>query len=116
MSESLTQNDVDTIQAIINAFFGQEHARRFTSSSITDETLVVIVDLLSETADCSTWIDAVPAPQDMLMPASKLRKWALRVIRKSGEPFLMGNVRVNMMCTRFRAAQFKPVILDSLDR
>lgn len=116
MSESLTQNDVDIIQAIITTFFGRIYARKFTNSTITDETLTTIVELLSETADCSTWVDAVPSPQDVLMPASKLRKWALRVIRKSGEPFLLENVRVNMMCTRFRAAQFKPVILDSLDR
>lgn len=116
MSESLSQNDVDIIQAIITTFYGRNYARKFTGASITDETITSIVELLSETAECSTWIDAVPSPQDMLMPASKLRKWALRVIRKSGEPFLMENVRVNMMCMRFRAAQFKPVILDSLDR
>jgi len=115
LSESLTQKDVDTIQAIITTFYGRSYARKFTGSSITDSTITSIVELLSETADCGTWIDAVPSPQDMLMPASKLRKWALRVIRKSGEPFLTENVRVNMMCSRFRAAQFKPVILDSLD-
>lgn len=115
MAAALSSNDVDIIQAIIKAFFGQSNARKFTESSITDETVVLIVKLLSETEDCSTWIDAVPAPDDLLMPAKKLRKWALRIIRSSGEPFLMGNVRVNIMCQRFRAAVFKPAILDSLN-
>jgi hypothetical protein len=115
MANSLSHSDVDIIQAIVSTFFGQSNARKFTASSITDETVVLIVKLLSEVEDCSTWIDAVPAPDDLLMPASKLRKWALRVIRNSGEPFLMGNVRVNMMCKRFRAAQFKPAIIDSLN-
>lgn len=116
MSDTLTQSDVDIIQAIIGTFYGQGNARKFTASSITDETVIAISKLLSEAEDCSTWIDSVPAPQDLLLPANKLRKWALRVIRKSGEPFLMGNVRINMMCKRFRAAQFKPVIIDSLYR
>lgn len=115
MSDSITQNDVDIIQAIIRSFYGQGNARLFTSSTITDKTIIKVVELLAETEDCSTWIDAVPSPQDLLMPANKLRKWALRIIRKSGEPFLLGNVRINMMCKRFRAAQFKPAIIDSLN-
>ncbi|WP_145768779.1 hypothetical protein [Marinobacter lipolyticus] len=115
MDDSLTESDVDIIQSIISVFYGKGHARKFRSSTITDETVILIVHLLAETSDCSTWIHAVPSPQDVLMPATKLRKWALRVIRKSGEPFLTGNVRVNLMCKRFRAAQFKPVILDSLN-
>lgn len=115
MSDTITENDVDIIQAIISAFYGQANARLFTSSSITDETIIMVVELLAEMEDCSTWIDAVPNPQDLLWPANKLRKWALRVIRKSGEPFLLGNVRINMMCKRFRAVQFKPPILDSLN-
>lgn len=115
MSGSLTENDVDIVQSIIGVFYGKGHARKFSSSSISDQTVILIVELLSEASDCTTWIDAVPNPQDILMPASKLRKWALRIIRESGEPFLTGNVRVNMMCKRFRAAQFKPVILDSLN-
>ena len=115
MSNSLTQSDVDIIQAIIGFFYGRSNARKFTSSAITDDTIILIVQLLSETADCSTWIDAVPNPQDLVMPANKLRKWVMRVIRKSGEPFLAGNVRVILMCKRFRAAQLKPVIFDSLN-
>lgn len=115
MSNSLTEKDVDTIQAIIRVFYGKSHARRFSSSSITDQTVTLLVQLLAETSDCSAWIDAVPNPQDIVMPANKLRKWSLRVIRQSGEPFLTGNVRVNMMCKRFRAAQFKPAIVDSLN-
>ncbi len=115
MEISLSHTDVDIIQAIITAFYGAGNARRFTESSITDETIVLVVKLLSEVEDCSTWIDSIPAPDDLLIPANKLRKWALRVIRKSGEPFLLGNVRINMMCKRFRAAQFKPVIIDSLN-
>jgi len=115
MSDSITENDIDIIQAIVRSFYGQGNARLFTSSTITDETIVKIVELLAETEDCSTWIDAVPSPQDLLMPANKLRKWALRIIRKSGEPFLTGNVRINIMCKRFRAAQFKPAIIDSLN-
>ncbi|EMP54425.1 hypothetical protein MSNKSG1_15746 [Marinobacter santoriniensis NKSG1] len=115
MSESITQNDVDIIQAIIKSFYGQGNARLFTSSTITDDTILKVVELLAETEDCSTWIDSVPNPQDLLMPANKLRKWALRIIRKSGEPFLVGNMRINIMCKRFRAAQFKPAIIDSLN-
>ena len=94
MSDSITENDVDIIQAIVRSFYGQGNARLFTSSTITDETIVKIVELLAETEDCSTWIDAVPSPQDLLMPANKLRKWALRIIRKSGEPFLTGTTAI----------------------
>ncbi|WP_091989716.1 hypothetical protein [Marinobacter gudaonensis] len=115
MSDTITENDVDIIRAIIGSFYGHGNARLFTSSSISDDTIIRIVELLADMEDCSTWIDAVPNPQDLLLPAHKIRKWALRVLRKSGEPFLLGNVRINMMCKRFRAAQFKPAIIDSLN-
>ncbi|HAC28340.1 MAG TPA: hypothetical protein DCF82_11085 [Marinobacter hydrocarbonoclasticus] len=48
MSDTITENDVDIIQAIISAFYGQANARLFTSSSITDETIIRVVELLAE--------------------------------------------------------------------
>lgn len=114
MSESITDQDAEIVRAIIRSFYGESYARKFTTSSITDETLVNIIELLSQTEDCSTWIDAVPNPKDLLMPSKSLRKWALKILRKSGEPFLSGNIRVNIMCKRFRAAQFRNGIVLSL--
>ncbi len=114
MSDTITNNDVAIVKAIVRAFYGESYARKITQSSVTEETVLRVLELLSETDDCSKWIDAVPNPKDLLVPSNKLRKWSLRVLRNSGAPFLNGNVRINIMCQRFRAAQLRNGILLSL--
>ncbi len=87
MSDTITENDVDIIQAIISAFYGQANARLFTSSSITDETIIRVVELLAEMEDCSTWIDAVPNPQDLLGQQISLENGRYVLSESRGSPF-----------------------------
>lgn len=112
--DKITDEDVRMIKAIIEAFYGESTASRFTSETISDETIKEVAYLLAETVDCSKWMDAVPNPTDILMPAKNLKKWALRLIRSAGRPFLYGNARVTVACRNFRAAQLKTEILMSL--
>lgn len=113
--EGISSEDVESIKAIIATFYGDNIAARFTSSSITNDTLNKVAYLLVETVNCSQWMDAVPNPSDILMPSKNLRKWALRLIRNAGKPFIMGNAKVTAACRNFRAAQLKPEILMSLN-
>ncbi|WP_250657809.1 hypothetical protein [Alkalimarinus coralli] len=110
----VSYEDTRKIKAIIRSFYGEETAVRFTTSSISDETVHRIAILLSETVDCSQWMDAVPNPEDIIRPTKSLQKWALRLIREAGEPFLQGAEGVTIACKNFRAAQFKTDILFSL--
>lgn len=112
--EGISAEDVQAIRAIIKAFYGEEIASRFTASSVSEETVHQVAILLSETVDCSQWMDAVPSPKDLLMPAKSMQKWALRLVRNAAKPFINGTVGVTVTCRQFRAAQFKNEILLSL--
>src|SRR5690606_41808205 len=63
--------DVQAIRAIIQSLYGEEIANRFTTSSISEDTIHQVAILLAETTDCSQWVDAVPNPKDLLMPDRK---------------------------------------------
>lgn len=110
----VSYDDVQKIKAIVRSFYGNAIAERFTIGTISDETAHRIAILLAETVDCSQWMDAVPNPEDILIPAKSLQKWALKLIREAGEPFLQGTEGVTVTCKNFRAAQFKNDILLSL--
>ncbi len=112
--EGISAEDVQAIRAIIKAFYGDSIAARFTASSVSEDTVHQVAILLAETVDCSQWTDAVPNPKDLLMPAKSLQKWALRLVRNAGKPFLTGTAGVTVTCKHFRAAQFKNEILLSL--
>jgi hypothetical protein len=114
INERITADDISYIKAIVSAFYGEQTARKITSQAVTFKTVHNVALLLRETVDCSKWVDSVPNPQDLLFPAKSLHKWALRVLRNAGKPFLLGSLKVNIMCKSFRAAQFKPAILSSL--
>ncbi|OUS03077.1 hypothetical protein A9Q81_08260 [Gammaproteobacteria bacterium 42_54_T18] len=110
----ISHEDVATVKAILHAFYGSSMSRRVTSTSVSDETIHQVAVLLAETIDCSQWSDAVPSPKDLLMPAKSLQKWALRLVRNAGKPFLDKKAEVTWGCRNFRAAQFKPMILETL--
>ncbi|MAR91940.1 MAG: hypothetical protein CML06_13825 [Pseudomonadales bacterium] len=112
--EGISGEDVQIIQAIIKSFYGSGTAARFNSSTISEETVKEMAVLLTETADCSQWMDAVPNPSDILMPTKNLKKWALRLLRNAGKPFLTGTEGVTVACKNVRAAQFKHQIILSL--
>ena len=116
MSEfgGITNEDAEKIKAIVKAFYGAQNAERVTKGNISDKTVHYVALLLIETVDCSRWVDAVPNPKDLLMPAKSIQKWALRLIRNAGKPFVSETVEINVMCKNFRAAQFKPNIMSSL--
>ena len=81
---SLNEEDVAAVQAIVSAFYGDRITSRFHAGSITSETLELAAHLITETEECSKWIDSIPNPKDLLTPANSIRKWALRVIRAAG--------------------------------
>ncbi len=112
--EGISAEDVQIIQAIITSFYGNNIAKRFNSSTISDDTVKEIAVLLTETADCSQWMDAIPNPSDILMPTKNLQKWALRLLRNAGKPFLNGTGGATVACKNVRAAQFKHQIILSL--
>lgn len=112
--EGISAEDVEMIKAIVDAFYGPSIAARFTSSTISDDTVKQIAYLLAETVDCSQWMDAVPNPSDILMPTKNLKKWALRLIRNAGKPFINGSAKVTVVCKNFRAAQLRTEVVMSL--
>ncbi|MVF14965.1 hypothetical protein FT643_22835 [Ketobacter sp. MCCC 1A13808] len=112
--DAITMEDVTYIKAIVKAYYGEAVASRFTYGAVSDETVNAVAKMLHETVDCSKWIDSVPNPSDLLMPTKNLQKWALRVIRAAGKPFLMDNEKVNIMCKVFLANKFKSDIVMSL--
>jgi hypothetical protein len=111
---ALTDEEVTVIQAIITAFYGERIANRFHAGSITSETLELVAQLITETDECSRWIDAVPSPKDLLVPTSGIRKWAIRVIRAAGEPFARGSVKISLTCKLTRGLQFRSLLEASL--
>ena len=111
---SLNEEDVAAVQAIVSAFYGDRITSRFHAGSITSETLELAAHLITETEECSKWIDSIPNPKDLLTPANSIRKWALRVIRAAGEPFSRGAVRISLPCKLTRGLQFKSPLEASL--
>lgn len=111
---NLTDEDVAAVQAIVTAFYSERIASRFHAGSITLETLELIAQLITETDECSRWIDAVPNPKDLLAPANGIRKWAIRVIRAAGEPFVRGSVKISLTCKLTRGLQFRSPLEASL--
>ncbi len=111
---SLNEEDVAAVQAIVSAFYGDRIASRFNAGSITSETVELAAHLITETEECSKWIDSIPNPKDLLTPANSIRKWALRVIRAAGEPFIRGSVRISLTCKLTRGLQFKSPLEASL--
>lgn len=111
---NLTDEDVAAVQAIVTAFYSKRIAGRFHAGSITPETLDLIAQLITETDECSRWIDAVPNPKDLLAPANGIRKWAIRVIRAAGEPFVRGSVKISLTCKLTRGLQFRSPLEASL--
>lgn len=115
MSDTITMEDVTYIKAILKAYYGDAVSNQITFSSVSEETVRSVAIMLHETVDCSKWIDAVPNPSDLLMPSKNLQKWALRVIRAAGKPFVLENEKVNIMCKVFLANKFKSEIIMSLN-
>ena len=113
--EGITMEDTQYIRAIVKAYYGEAVAGKITHGAISEETVAAVAKMLHETVDCSKWIDSVPNPSDLLMPAKNLQKWALRVIRAAGKPFLMENEKVSVMCKVFLAGKFKNEIIFSLN-
>lgn len=111
---NLTEEEVASVKAIITAFYGERLASRFHAGSITAETLELAAQLITGTEICSKWIDAVPNPKDLLTPTNSIRKWAIRVIRAAGEPFMRGNIEINFTCKVTRGLQFRSPIEASL--
>lgn len=111
---NLTEEDVASVQAIVTAFYGERFASRYHAGSITAQTLELTAQLITETDICSKWIDAVPNPKDLLTPTNGMRKWAIRVIRAAGEPFVRGNVDISYTCKVTRALQFRNLLEVSL--
>jgi len=114
MDSQLSAEDIDKIRAIMKAFFGHSVASGFTESSVTEETVRAIAHMLVETVDCSRWVDAVPSPQDLLRPTRRITKWALRLIREAGKPFLQNEVKVSWICRTVRSGQFRSSIETTL--
>lgn len=114
MNTEMDSEDIAKIQAIIRAFYGSTVAAGFTQSTVTEETIRAIAEMLVETTDCSRWIDAVPSPQNLLTPSRTITKWAFRLIREAGKPFLRSDVRVSWLCSNVRAAQFRTSIESTL--
>ena len=110
----LKEEDVSAVQAIVIALYGDRITSRFNAGSITSETLELAAHLITETEECSKWIDSIPKPKDLLTPANSIRKWALRVIRAAGEPFSRGAVRISLTCKLTRGLQFKSPLEASL--
>ncbi len=111
---NLTEEEVASVQAIIKAFYGERLANRYHAGSITAETLELTAQLITGTEVCSKWIDAVPNPKDLLTPTNGIRKWAIRVIRAAGAPFVRGNIDINYTCKVTRGLQFRSLIEASL--
>lgn len=111
---NLSQEEIAAVQAIVTAFYGERIANRFHAGSITSETLELIAQLITETDECSKWIDSVPNPRDILAPADGIRRWAIRVVRAAGEPFIRGSVRISLTCKLTRGLQFRSVLEASL--
>ena len=111
---NLTQEEIAAVQAIIKTFYGDRIANRFHAGSITPETLELVAQLITETEECSKWIDSVPNPKDLLAPANGVRKWAIRVIRAAGEPFIRGSIKISLTCKLTRGLQFRSLLEASL--
>ncbi|MEH6562535.1 MAG: hypothetical protein V7713_13995 [Marinobacter sp.] len=111
---NLTEEEVATVQAVITAFYSERIASRFHAGSITAETLELVAQLITETDECSRWIDAVPNPKDLLAPANGIRKWAIRVIRVAAEPFARGAIKISFTCKLTRGLQFRSLLEASL--
>jgi hypothetical protein len=111
---NLTQDDIAAVQAIIAAFYGERVANQYHAGSITSETLKLVAQLISETEECSKWIDSVPNPKDLLVPTNSIRKWAVRVIRAAGEPFMRGSIKISRSCRLTRGLQFRSFLETSL--
>lgn len=111
---SVTQEEADTVQAVIRAFYDDSMARRFTSGTIKEQTLIEVANLLAATVDCTQWFDAVPNPQDLLMPTKNILKWARRLIKSAAKPFVTRTVKVSLTCQKIRANQFRFAIEMSL--
>lgn len=111
---NLTEDEVASVQAIVTAFYGERFANRYHAGSITAQTVELTAQLITETDVCSKWIDAVPTPKDLLTPTNGIRKWAIRVIRAAGEPFVRGSIEVNYTCKVTRGLQFRNPLEASL--
>lgn len=111
---NLSQEDIASVQAIVKTFYNERMANRFHAGSITSETLELIAQLITETDECSKWINAVPNPKDLLAPTNAIRKWAIRVIREAGEPFVRGSVKISLTCKLTRGLQFRGLLEASL--
>lgn len=111
---NLTEEEVASVQAIVTAFYGERFANRYHSGSITSETLELMAQLITGTEICSKWIDAVPNPKDLLAPTNGIRKWAIRVIRAAGDPFLRGKIKINYTCKVTRGLQYRSLLEASL--
>lgn len=111
---NLTEEEVTAVQAIITAFYSERVASRFHAGSITTQTLELIAQLITESDECSRWIDSVPNPEDLLSPANGIRKWAIRIIRSAGEPFARGSVKLSLTCKLARGLQFRSPLEASL--
>ena len=114
MDNQLSAEDIDKIRAIMKAFYGQSVASGFTESSVTDETVRAVAPMLVDTVDCSKWGEAVPSPEDLLRPTRRITKWAWRLIREAGKPFLQNEVKVSWLCRNVRSAQFRSSIETTL--
>lgn len=111
---NLSHEEIAAVQAIVTTFYSDRIASRFHAGSITSETLELIAQLITETDECSKWIDAVPNPRDILAPTSSIRKWAIRVIRAAGEPFVRGSIKISLTCKLTRGLQFRSLLEASL--
>jgi type IV secretory pathway VirB4 component len=111
---NLSQEEISAVQAIVRTFYNERIANRFHAGSITSETLELVAQLITETDECSKWIDVVPNPKDLLAPTSSMRKWAIRVIRAAGEPFIRDSVKISLTCKLTRGLQFRSLLEASL--
>lgn len=65
MASPVSHQAATTIQAVVKSFCGDGVARRFSASTVGDQTIVKVANLLSETVNCSQWMDSVPRPQSI---------------------------------------------------
>jgi hypothetical protein len=111
---NLTEEEIASVQAIVKAFYGKRVANRYHAGSITAQTVELTAQLITGTEVCSKWIDAVPNPKDLVVPANGIRKWAIRVVRAAAEPFARGNLDISYTCKLTRGLQFRSLLEASL--
>lgn len=111
----ISHEDIQIIKAIMSSYYGDRFSQNFHQGSITEETFNWVAKLLAETKNCSQWYDAVPNPEDLLMPAKNLKKWAYRLVRESGKPFLRNDPDVKLGCKNAAARSIKSSIFYTLN-